>query len=845
MFWVYGDNVVKRGFPMVGTIIIAINILIYLLMAGLWRQDTEEMPPNIRYMLTHHPSSYDELERWQKEYNDWARTTRYYKFLDTWGAKASHLKQGHFMCLVTYQFIHFGFFHIFGNMLMMWALLGTLEITMGQIRFLIGYLLWGIVAGLAHVFMEWDNDMGLVGASGAIAGMVGAYVIAFGALTKIRMVFFLGFKPLYFMIPTGVYVFLWVLSQLAGMEAESKHGGTGVAWYCHAGGFALGLATMLIFRKEVLRKMIRNKAGDLQALDDEEHEHYEKKQQEKAEREGMVEEPRVTSRSCPQCNYTVGPLVDNCPMCAAPVPKSEAAPANQEQPETVGVEELLAEREEVAAGPKGIRPWHVILGISGLMLLAAAFVATRKEKPEEQQQASSSSEKEKKPAEFKLGGKPLAEWVDDLKGDDLAKRRETAAKLGSVSDPEGGKQLAALLAPALTDSDPDVRQLSAYILSNIKVDPEQADVIAALDGAIRDKKHAKVREYASSALLKIGQSKPEKIAPLVAAALADEDVNVKRMGVYLHQNLDPDGTILAPFGVRLDLITARQQYGPTKRVKDFSNFKATGPAPKPPAEVLRTVRYPSTAGEMVAYLTPDPGDGVKRPAVLWAHGGFNGIGSYLWLLRNRNNDQTASAFRAAGCVLMCPAWRNENDNPGLFTLFYDELDDLLLAREYLAGLPYVDPERIYLAGHDAGGTLVLLAAASSDGFRAIFSFGGAPDMYKYLESGTFGNIPFNGSSRMEVRLRSATLFAAAIRKPTFYFGGDDNSFGQDALAMQVRAKKAKVPFEAFIIKDGTHYDILDPMTRLVARKILADKGETCNISFTADEVQKAFAKRKK
>ena len=78
--WVYGDNVVKRGFPMVGTIIIAINILIYLLMAGLWREDSERMPADIRYILTHHPHSYSELEQWQKQYRDWYLTTSYHQF---------------------------------------------------------------------------------------------------------------------------------------------------------------------------------------------------------------------------------------------------------------------------------------------------------------------------------------------------------------------------------------------------------------------------------------------------------------------------------------------------------------------------------------------------------------------------------------------------------------------------------------------------------------------------------------------------------------------------------------------------------------------------------------------
>ena len=104
------------------------------------------------------------------------------------------------------------------------------------------------------------------------------------------MVLFLFVKAIHFMIPTGVYVLLWVLSQLAGMEAESKYGGTGIAWYCHAGGFAVGIATMLLFRRQVLSQMIRNKAGELQALDEEEREKYEKDLAAKAAMAGVLPE---------------------------------------------------------------------------------------------------------------------------------------------------------------------------------------------------------------------------------------------------------------------------------------------------------------------------------------------------------------------------------------------------------------------------------------------------------------------------------------------------------------------------------------------------------------------------
>jgi acetyl esterase/lipase len=277
-----------------------------------------------------------------------------------------------------------------------------------------------------------------------------------------------------------------------------------------------------------------------------------------------------------------------------------------------------------------------------------------------------------------------------------------------------------------------------------------------------------------------------------------------------------------------------------------SSYRPDGPADAPPPGLFRLVRYPSSAGPLAAYVTPDPGDGKKHAAVVWAHGGFGGIGGFFWEPAPAKNDQSARAFREAGCVLMCPSWRGENDNPGRFELFYGEVEDLLAARAYAAQLPYVDPERIYLGGHSTGGTLVLLAAVSTDQYRAAFSFGGAPDIERVVTNGKgYGNTPFDHRSKEECRLRSAIHFVGAIKRPTFYFEGESSSYNNEAALMKQQAQLAGVPFEAFMIRSGSHFTILDPITRLVARKILQDTGTTCNIQLTAAEVQEAFAGRRR
>ncbi len=273
-----------------------------------------------------------------------------------------------------------------------------------------------------------------------------------------------------------------------------------------------------------------------------------------------------------------------------------------------------------------------------------------------------------------------------------------------------------------------------------------------------------------------------------------------------------------------------------------SSYKREGPAPDPPSGVFNKVHYQSDVGELVAYVTPDPGDGQRHPAVLWAHGGFGGIGDTFWQPASWRNDQSAAVFRKAGLVLMCPSWRGENDNAGHFEMFYGEVNDLLAAADYLATLPYVDHHRIYLAGHSTGGTLVLLAVAAGGRFRAAFSFGGAPDIERVVSDGAgYGNTPFDMRIQQEAILRSAVNYTGAIRTPTFYFEGINSSYCSDARRMEVLAKRSGVPFTACIISGGDHFNILQCISAAVAERILQDSGEKCNISITPAEMNRRFA----
>jgi dipeptidyl aminopeptidase/acylaminoacyl peptidase len=259
------------------------------------------------------------------------------------------------------------------------------------------------------------------------------------------------------------------------------------------------------------------------------------------------------------------------------------------------------------------------------------------------------------------------------------------------------------------------------------------------------------------------------------------------------------------------------------------------PAPAPPPKLFRTVRFDSPVGKLVAYLTPDPKDGKKHPAIIWITGGdCNSIDQGCWQEGPPQNDQSASAFRKAGIVMMFPALRGGNDNAGVREGFFGEVDDVLAAADYLVKQPYVDPNRIYLGGHSTGGTLVLLVAECSDRFRAVFSFGPAENVAGYGPQ----YMPFDPRNPREIELRSPGRWLASIRSPVFIFEGTIKSANLNSL--QAMARASTNPKAHFLpVRGADHFSLLAPTTRLIAARILRDDGPTCNLTFTEEEVNKA------
>jgi acetyl esterase/lipase len=257
------------------------------------------------------------------------------------------------------------------------------------------------------------------------------------------------------------------------------------------------------------------------------------------------------------------------------------------------------------------------------------------------------------------------------------------------------------------------------------------------------------------------------------------------------------------------------------------------PAPTPPPDLFHLVKYDSPVGQLPAYVSVTPQDGKKRPAIIWITGGdCNSIDEGCWKEGPPDNDQSASPYRKAGIIMMFPSLRGGNDNPGSKEGFLGEVDDVLAAADYLAKQGTVDPKRVYLGGHSTGGTLVFLVAECSDRFRAVFSFGPADDVTGYPAE----FLPFDVSNRREVELRSPGEWLDSIRSPVFAFEGTvDSNIGRLLLMAGRGRDNPKAHF--YSVNGATHFSILAPMNRVIASKIVRDKGAAMNITITADDLK--------
>jgi membrane associated rhomboid family serine protease len=175
-----------------------------------------------------------------------------YRFIQIWGLVPSQLAANPAVIWPTVfssMFLHGGWFHILSNMWILLIFGDNVESRMGSVRYLIFYLLCGIAAALTQTYLSLGSNMPVIGASGAIAGVLGAYLILFprsriGSLVPIFFIFTI------IEVPAVLFLGVWFVSQLFS-GWQSLHGAdmSSVAWWAHIGGFVFGMLAVHLFAR--------------------------------------------------------------------------------------------------------------------------------------------------------------------------------------------------------------------------------------------------------------------------------------------------------------------------------------------------------------------------------------------------------------------------------------------------------------------------------------------------------------------------------------------------------------------------------------------------------------------
>jgi membrane associated rhomboid family serine protease len=152
---------------------------------------------------------------------------------------------------VTSMFLHGGWLHLIGNMWFLWVFGNNIEDSMGYLRYILFYLICGLGAAAAQMVVNPASTIPMVGASGAISGIMGAYIVLYPRV-RVHMLVFLGFFITTIAVPAWVMLGYWFLLQvLGGLPALAQESG-GVAFWAHAGGFIAGMVLIWLFRNRTL-----------------------------------------------------------------------------------------------------------------------------------------------------------------------------------------------------------------------------------------------------------------------------------------------------------------------------------------------------------------------------------------------------------------------------------------------------------------------------------------------------------------------------------------------------------------------------------------------------------------
>lgn len=222
------DNIKSRRFPVINTALIVINIAVFIYELILSQGQ-----------LTAFMSSFGVIPR---------------RLMNLVHGEATFVSA--VLPLFTSMFLHGGWLHLLGNLLYLWIFGDNVEDRLGRTRYLLVYITAGLLGALAQVWANPQAAEPIIGASGAIAGVLGAYFLAYPrakVLTLLPIFFFFTFIE----IPAFIFLFIWFITQWLSGYLTLGVPGNMVAWWAHIGGFASGAVLMFVFaprRKKISRR---------------------------------------------------------------------------------------------------------------------------------------------------------------------------------------------------------------------------------------------------------------------------------------------------------------------------------------------------------------------------------------------------------------------------------------------------------------------------------------------------------------------------------------------------------------------------------------------------------------
>jgi len=211
------DTTRSESVPIVTNLFIAVNVLIFLLQLGEGRALNEFI---YTYGLV--PARYS-VSRVAAQFTGFQQVIPF----------------------ITFMFLHGGFLHLIGNMWFLHIFGDNVEDRLGHFRYLIFYLLCGLSSGVAHLVINWHSQVPTIGASGAIAGIMGAYMVLYPKARVLTLIP-LFFIPYFVEIPAVIFLGIWFLFQFMSAAAAPAQAG-GVAWWAHVGGFIFGIIFLKLF----------------------------------------------------------------------------------------------------------------------------------------------------------------------------------------------------------------------------------------------------------------------------------------------------------------------------------------------------------------------------------------------------------------------------------------------------------------------------------------------------------------------------------------------------------------------------------------------------------------------